>query len=89
MATVSATGTGPGSTTIAPHPQSTIESYSKQGGFVDYSIDIGIGMDDLVSIPSSSRGGDGQDLNKEKSNKGKEREISPDRDDGSDSDDQK
>lgn len=46
-------------------------------------------MDDLVSVPSSSRGGDGQDLNKEKSNKGKEREISPDRDDGSDSDDQK
>jgi len=88
MATVSATGTGPGSTTIAPHQQSTIESYSKQGGFVDYSIDIDIsnGMD---PVPSTSGGGVDQDVNKESSVKGKERETSHERDDGSDSDDQK
>jgi hypothetical protein len=88
MATASATGTGPGFTTFAPHQQSTIESYSKQGGFVDCSIDIDIsnGMD---PVPSTSGGGDGQDVNKEKSMKGKERELSAERDDGSDSDDQK
>jgi hypothetical protein len=82
MVTASATGTGtatetgPGS--IAPH--------YKQGGFIDYSIDIGTGMDN--PIPSTS-GGDGQDVNKETSVKGKERETSHERDDGSDSDDQK
>jgi hypothetical protein len=85
MATVSATGTGTGTETgpgsIAPH--------YKQVGFIDYSIDIdtGIGMDD--PIPSTSGGGDGPDVNKETSMKGKERETSHERDDGSDSDDQK
>jgi hypothetical protein len=85
MATASATGTGTGPGSIAPH--------YKQGGFIDYSIDIdtGIRMDDPipVPIPSTSGGGDGKDVNKETSLKGKEKEVSPERDDGSDSDDQK
>jgi hypothetical protein len=86
MATVSATGTGtatetgPGS--IAPH--------YKQGGFIDYSIDIDTGIRmDPVSSTSGGGDGDGQDVNKETSLKGKERETSHERDDGSDSDDQK
>jgi hypothetical protein len=80
MATASATGTGTGPGSIAPH--------YKQGGFIDYSIDIdtGIRMD---PVSSTSGGGDGPDVNKETSVKGKERETSHERDDGSDSDDQK
>jgi hypothetical protein len=64
MATASATDTGTGPGSIAPH--------YKQGGFIDYSIDIGIGMDDPipVPVPSTSGGGDGQDVNKETSLKG-------------------
>jgi hypothetical protein len=83
MATASATDTGTGPGSIAPH--------YKQGGFIDYSIDIdtGIVMDDPIPSTSGGGDGDGQDVNKETSVKGKERETSHERDDGSDSDDQK
>jgi hypothetical protein len=100
MASLSATagpGTGTGTGTIAPHSLSIGNSHNQN--FVDYSVPgTGTGggiyrkMDDRPSTSTSTGGAqrDEGDMSGKKSTiKGKERDLSADRDDGSDSDDQK
>ena len=87
MTTIPATASASlptGSGSIAPHRKSLgLE-------FIDYSVPGDLVEMNPVPTPSTSMSGSGGDLDvKEENIKGKNREISVERDEGSDSDDQK